>query len=61
MNHPNQAGRLVDLDEKELPAEVLENVAHLVSLGYKRAHMWVAATGEVYIHPELAMLESGEE
>jgi hypothetical protein len=52
---------LIDLDEKELPQEVRDKIAHLISLGHKRTHLMVGSDLRVYIDPELAMLYSDDD
>jgi hypothetical protein len=47
---------LIDIDEQQLPAECREKIAHLVRLGYSRAHMMISGRFDVHISQELAML-----
>jgi hypothetical protein len=47
---------LVDLDEKELPQVVRDEIARMVALGYRRRHLMVGSDLRVYVDPELAML-----
>ena len=51
---------LIELDEKELPQEVRDEVARLVGLGYNRVHLMVGHDLSVYIDPELAMLHGDD-
>jgi hypothetical protein len=52
---------LLDLDERLLPQKCREEIARMVALGHRRAHMMINAKFDVHISQELAMLHDRDE